>query len=171
MGGGPGMFEYALLDCNGPEMVQMYHGKTCGLVKHYSQCTKGLLGLDVLSGGLLASLASVVGPDGPVRGVGLPVDLVVLEAETDGLVSLGEWSWKDLIPMGILLCLCEGIFLMVVGMLWTCELVGGTACVVGMSMPVPAVGDSLCGCDESAATSAEEPSVVPVSSDEVSPSV
>ena len=32
MGGGPGMFKYALLDWDGPEMVQMYCDKTCGLV-------------------------------------------------------------------------------------------------------------------------------------------
>ena len=58
---------------------------------------------------------SVVGLDGPVIGTVLPEDLVVLEAGSDGPVSNVEWSCKDLIPMGILLCLCEGIFLMVVG--------------------------------------------------------
>ena len=78
--------------------------------------------------------------------------VVVLEAEVDGLVSVG-WSCKDLIPMGILLCLFEGIFLMVVGMLGTWRLVLGTACSVGMSVPVPAVGDSICRHDESAMTS------------------
>ena len=51
---------------------------------------KGGLGLVVLSGGLLASLASVVGPDGPVRSVEVPVDLVVLEGVTGGPVSLCE---------------------------------------------------------------------------------
>ena len=38
-------------------------------------------------------------------------DLVaVLEDDVDCLVS-GGWSCKDLIPMGILFCLVEGIFL------------------------------------------------------------
>ena len=76
-------------------------------------------GLGVLSGGMLTSVLGVgcplVGLDGPVIGMGLPEDLVVLEAGTDGLVSTGEWSCKHLIPMGILLCLCEGIFLRGVG--------------------------------------------------------
>ena len=117
---------------------------------------KSYSGLGVLSAGVLTS---VVGLDGPVIGKVLPKDLVVLDAGTDGLVSSGEWSCKDLIPMGILLCLCEGIFLKVVGILWTWRLVDGTACSVGMSVPVPAVGDSICWCDESAATSAGEPSV------------
>ena len=132
---------------------------------------KGLLGLDVLSGGMLASLASVVGLDGPVIRTVLPEDLVVLEAGSDGPVSDEVWSCKDLFPMGILLCLCEGIFLRVVGIWWTCELVIGTACGVGMSMPVLAVSDSVCVCDESAMTSAGQPSVVLVSSYEVLPSV
>ena len=143
-------------------MVRKYCSKTHGLAKHCSQCVKVYSGLDVLSSGMLTS---VVGLDGPVIGIGLPKDFAVLEAGTDGLVSIGEWSWKELIPMGILLCLCEGIFLRVVGMLWTCELVSGTACGVSMSMPIPAVGDSLCWCDESAMTSAGEPSVVLVSTE------
>ena len=86
-------------------------------------------------------------------------DLVaVLEDDVDCLVSDG-WSCKDLIPMGILLCLVEGIFPRVRGMLQTWRLVLWTACVVGMSMPVPAVSDSICRCDESAMTSsAGEPS-------------
>ena len=73
--------------------------------------------------------------------------------------------------MGILICLCEGIFLKVVAILWTWRLVGGTACSVGVSVPVPAVGDSLCRHDESATTSAGEPSVSLVSSDEMLPLV
>ena len=61
--------------------------------------------------------------------------------------------------MGILLCLVEGVFLRVRGKLETWNLVLWTACAVGVSMPVPAVGDSICGCDESATTSsAGEPS-------------
>ena len=112
-----------------------------------------------------------MGPDGPVRGVDVPADLVVLEGVTGGPVSLCEWSCKDLIPMGILLYLIEGIFLMVLGRWMTFGLVRGTACVVGMSVPVPAVGDSLCRHDESASTSAGEPSVLSVPSVEVLPSV
>ena len=104
-------------------------------------------------------------------GISLSEDLVVLEAGTDGPVSTGEGSWKDLIPMGILLCLCEGIFLRGVGILWTWRVVLGTACSVVMSVPVPAVSDSLCRHDESAMTSAGEPSVSLVSPDEVLPSV
>ena len=61
---------------------------------------------------------------------------MVLEAGTDGPVSSGEWSWKDLIPVGILLYLSEGVFLMGVGILWTWRVVLGTACSVGMSVPV-----------------------------------
>ena len=114
---------------------------------------------------------SVVGLGGPVIGTVLPVDLVVLKAGSDGLVSNEAWSWKDLIPMGILLCLCEGIFLKVVGTLWTWRLVGGTACSVGMSVPVPAVGDSLCRCVESSTTSEGEPSISLVASDEMLPLV
>ena len=73
--------------------------------------------------------------------------------------------------MGILLCLCEGIFLKVIGILWTWRLVGGTACSVGMSVPVPAVSDSLCVHNESAMTSAGEPSVSLEASDETLPLV
>ena len=113
----------------------------------------------------------LVGLDGSEIGISLPEDLVVLEAETDGPVSTGEWSWNDLILMEILLCLCESIFLMDAGILWTWRVVLGTACSVGMSVPVPAVGDSLCRPDESAATSAGESSVSLVSLDEVLPSV
>ena len=80
-------------------------------------------------------------------------DLVaVLEDDVDCLVSDG-WSCKDLIPMGILLCLVEGIFLRVRGKLETLKLVLWTACAVGVSMPVPAVSDSICRRDESATTS------------------
>ena len=129
-----------------------------GLAKLCSQCVKVILSGDMLMS-VLGLGCPLVGLDGPVVGIVLPKDLVVLDAGTDGLVSIGEWSCKDLIPMGILLCLCEGILLIVVGILWTCELVSGTACGVGMSVPVTAVSDSLCGCDESAATSAGEPSV------------
>ena len=114
---------------------------------------------------------SVVGLDGAVMGTVLPEDLVVLEAGSDGPVSDVEWSCKDLIPMGILLCLCEGIFLMVVGIFGTWRMVSWTACVVGMSAPVSAVGDSLFRHHESATTSAGEPSVTPVSSDEMLSSV
>ena len=73
--------------------------------------------------------------------------------------------------MGILLCLYEGIFLMVLGIFWTWRLVRWTTCVVGMSVPVPAVGDSLYRHDESAMTSAGEPSVLLVSLDEMLPLV
>ena len=122
------------------------------------------LGLGVLSGGRLTLVLGLdcplVGLDCPGIGKSLPEDLVVvLEVEVDGLVSTAEWSCNDLIPMGILLCLCEGIFLMDIGMLWTWIVVLGTACSVGVSMPVPAVSDSLCRHDESATTSsAGEPS-------------
>ena len=68
----------------------------------------------------------LVGLDGPGIGKSLPEDLVlVLEVEVDGLVSTAGWSCNDLIPMGILLCLCEGIFLMDIGMLWTWRVVLG----------------------------------------------
>ena len=115
------------------------------------------VGLGVLSGCLLTL---TLGPGCPLVGLGGPgmvksvlEDLVVvLEVVVDGLVSI-EWSCKDLIPIGILLSLFEGIFLMVVGMLETWRLVLWTACAVGMSMPVPAVGDSICRHDESATTS------------------
>ena len=53
----------------------------------------------------------------------------------------------------------------------TLVVVGGTSCGVGMSMPVPAVGDSICRHDESASTSAGEPSVSSVPLVEVLPSV
>ena len=97
----------------------------------------------------------LVGLDGPKIGKSLPEDLVVvLEVEGDGLVSAVGWSCNDLIPNGILLCPCEGIFLMDIGMLWTWRVVLGTACSVGMSVSVPAVSDSLCRHDESAMTSA-----------------
>ena len=50
-------------------------------------------------------------------------------------------------------------------MLWTWRVVLGTACDVGMSMPVPAVSDSICRHDESAMTSSTgEPSESLVSS-------
>ena len=58
-----------------------------------------------------------------------------------------------------------------VGILWIWRVVLGTACSVGVSMHVPAVGGSLCRDDESAITSAGEPSVSLVSPDEVFPSV
>ena len=114
---------------------------------------------------------SVIGLDGPVIGTVLPEDLVFLEAGSDGPVTNEVWSCKDLFPMGILLCLCEGIFLMVLGIFWPWRLVGWTACVVGVSVPVPDVSDSLCRHDESAMTSAGEPSVSLVSSDEMLPLV
>ena len=110
----------------------------------------------------------MVGLDGPVIRTVLPEDL---EAGSDGPVSNEVWSCKDLFPMGILLCLCEGIFLMGVGILWTWKSVNWTACVVGMSMPVPAAGDSLCVHDASAMTSAGVSSLSPVLSDEMLPSV
>ena len=97
--------------------------------------------------------------------------MLVLEVGTDGLVSTAGWSCDDLIPMGILLCLCEGVFLMDIGMLWTWRVVLGTTFSVGMSVPVPAVGDSLCRHDESATNSAGEPTESLVSPDEVLPLV
>ena len=128
-------------------------------------------GLGFLSSTMLTLVLGLgcplVGLGGPVIGISLPEDLVVLKAGTDGPVSTGEWSWNDLIPMGILLCLCEGIFLMGVGILWTWRVGLGTACSVSMSMPVLSVSDSLCRHDESAAISAGEPSVSLVSPDEV----
>ena len=147
----------------------------CMVLQSIAVNVKAYSGLGVLSGSMLKSVLGLgcplVGLDGPVIGISLPEDLVVLEAGTDGPVSTGEWSWKDLIPMGILLCLCEGVFLMGVGILWTWRVVLGTACSVGMSVSVPAVGDSLCRHDESAMTSAGEPSVSLVSPDEKLPSV
>ena len=113
----------------------------------------------------------MVGLDGPVIRTVLPEGWMVLEAGSDGPVSDAEWSCNDLFPMGILLCLCEGIFLMVLGTCGTWRSVGWTTCVLGMSMPVPAVGDSLCLHDESAMTSEGEPSVLLVSSDVMLPSV
>ena len=56
-------------------------------------------------------------------------------------------------------------------MLWTWRVVLGTACSVGVSMPVPAVRDSLCRCDESAMPSAGKPSESLVSPHEVLPLV
>ena len=44
------------------------------------------------------------------------------------------------------------------GILETSGGVSWTSCGVGMSMPVPAVSDSICCCDESASTSAGESS-------------
>ena len=135
------------------------------------------LGLDALSGCLMTLTLGLgcplVGLDGPGIGKSVPEDLVVvLEVEVDGLVSVAGWSCKDLIPMGILLCLCEGIFLMVIGMLGTWRVVLWTACAVGVSMPVHAVGDSICRHDESATTSsAGEPSESLESSAEVLPLV
>ena len=63
--------------------------------------------------------------------------------------------------MGILLCRSEVVFLWGFGRWVTLEQVCGTAS--GMSMPFPAVGDSVCGCDESASTSAGESIVEPES--------
>ena len=112
----------------------------CMVLQSIAINVKVYSGLGVLSSGMLTSVLGLgcplVGLDGPVVCVGLPEDLVVLEAGTDGPVSTGEWSWKDLIPVGILLCLCEGIFLRGVGILWTWRAVLGTACSVGMTMPV-----------------------------------
>ena len=113
----------------------------------------------------------MVGLGGPVMGTVLPEDLVVLETGSDGPVSNEIWSCKDLFPMGILLCLCEGIFLMVVGILWTWRSVDWAVCDVGVPVPVPAVGESLCRQDESVTTSAGEPSVLLVSSDMMLPLV
>ena len=73
--------------------------------------------------------------------------------------------------MGNLICLCEGIFLMVSDISVTWEVVGWTSGGVGKSVPVPAVGDSLCRHDESASMSAGEPSGSSVPLDEVLPSV
>ena len=72
------------------------------------------LGLGVLSGCLLTLVLGpscpLVGLEGPGMVKSVPEDLVVvLEVDVDGLVSIG-WSCKDLIPIGILLCLFEGIF-------------------------------------------------------------
>ena len=174
VGGGPGMFKYALMDQNGPEKVQKYCSRMHGLAKHWLQCF-GLLRPGFLSGHWLTVVlelgCSLVGLDGPEIGRSLPEDLVVLDVGMDGPVSAAEWSCKHLIPMGILLCLCEGIFLLDVGILWTWRVVLRTACSVAMSVPVPAVSDSLCRHDESATTSAGEPSVSLVSQDEVLPSV
>ena len=58
-----------------------------------------------------------------------------------------------------------------VGILWTWRLVNGTACSIGMSVPVPAVGDSFCRHDESDMTSAGELAVLLVASDEMLPLV
>ena len=161
---GPGIVNYALIDWNGPENgLKMQLQDTWSCKALFSMLF--YLGLGVLSGCLL-TLTLTLGPGCPLVGLGGPgmvesvlEDLVVvLEVVVDGLVSI-EWSCKDLIPIGILLCLVEGIFLMVVGMLETWRLVLWTACAVGMSMPVPAVSDSICRHDESAMTSsAGEPS-------------
>ena len=95
-------------------------------------------------------LVSVVELDGPGSRTVLSEDLVVLEAGLDGLGIWVGWSWNDLFPMGNLICFCEGIFLMLLGISGTLDVVGWTSWRVGMSMPVPAVGDSLCRHDESA---------------------
>ena len=60
--------------------------------------------------------------------------------------------------MGNFVCCCEGIFLSGSGTCWTLFLVDQTSWGVGMSMPIPAVGDLNCGHDESALTSVGEPS-------------
>ena len=143
----------------------------CMVLQSIAVNEKVYSGLGVLSRSMLTLVLGLgcplVGLDGPVIGISLPEDLVVLEAGTYGPVSTGEWSWNDLISVGILLCLCEGLFLMGVGILWTWRVVLGTACSVGMSVPVPAVSDSVCRYDESSTTSAGEPSVSLVSPDEV----
>ena len=118
-------------------------------------------GLVVLSVDLFVSVAEL---DGPGSRTVFSEDLVVLEAGHDGP---GMWvgrSWNDLFPMGNLICLCKGIFLMLLGIYATLDVVGQTSWRVGMSIPVPAVCDSLCRCDESASTSAGEPSVLSVPS-------
>ena len=61
--------------------------------------------------------------------------------------------------MGNFICHCEGVFHAGSGICLTLLLVDWTSWGVGMSGPVPAVGDSICWHDESASTSAGEPSV------------
>ena len=51
---------------------------------------------------------------------------------------------KRLVPYGELLCCCEGIFLAGTGSLWYLFLVDWTSWGVGVSVPVPAVSDSIC---------------------------
>ena len=150
MSGGLGMFKNALFE----DLMVQKRFKNTGerltvLQSTVVNAAKVFYRLVDLSTGLLTS---VVGLDVPGVGTVLPEDLVVLEAGSDGPVSDEVWSCKDLFPMGILLCLCEGIFLKVLGIFWTWRLVGWTACAVGMSMPVPAVSDSLCRYEESAMT-------------------
>ena len=102
--------------------------------------------------------------------VGIVLEDLEVVCEVDAVSN--ERSCKDLIPMGILLCLVEAIFLMVRGMLETWKLVLWTACAVGMSVPVPAVSDSICRHDESATTSSTgEPSDSLLSSAEELPLV
>ena len=84
-----------------------------------------------------------------------------------------EW----LVPYGELLCFCEGIFLTETGssfvalaLCLACKtlvwLSGHPSGCVGMSVPVPAVSDSICRHDESSLTSAGEPSESSMSSDD-----
>ena len=111
---GPGKVNFALMDQNGPENAWSCKALITMLWFHS--------GLVVLSGSWLTLVLGpgcpLVGLDGPGIGKGLPEDLVLV-LDTDGLVSAAGWSCNDLIPMGILLCLCEGVFLMGIGMLWT----------------------------------------------------
>ena len=127
-----------------------------GLEMPWRQCYLKVCGQVVLSVDWVILEAEL---DGPVMRTVLSVDQVVLEAGFNGPVMKTGWSCIDLFPMGNFVCSCEGIFLAGSGICLTLFLVGWTSWRVGMSMPVPAVSDSICWHDESALTSAGEPSV------------
>ena len=116
-------------------------------------------------------LVSVVELDGPGSRTILPEDLVVLEAGLDGPGICVGRSQNDLFPMGNLIYLCEGIFLVLLAISVIWDVVGQTSWGVGMSVPTHAFGNSTCRHDESASTSTGEPSVLSVPLVEVLPSV
>ena len=132
------------------------------------QCCTKVYGLVVLSADLVVSDVEL---DGAGMRTVLSEDWVVLGVGLDGPGMHVGWSCNDLFPMGNFICLCEGIFLTVVGISVTWVVVNQTSCGVGMSVPDPPVGDSICRYDESALTSAGEPSLSSVSSVELLPLV
>ena len=103
------------------------------------------------TGGTVSRLGHLeVELDGPVMRTVLSVDWVVLEAGLDGPVMRMGWSCNDLFPKGNFVCSCKGIFLAGSGICLTVFLLNWTSWGVGVSVPVPAVGDLICRCDESA---------------------
>ena len=121
--------------CGYPHGVQTY-----GLAMPCRQCYMKVCGLMVLSAEWVDSGVEL---DDPGMRIVLSDDWMVLAAGLDGPGMHVGWSCNDLFPMGNFICLCKGIFLAVFGISVTWVVVNWTSCGVGISMPVPAVGDSI----------------------------